>query len=76
MLHEVFGHEGEALLRADQRLDARPLSLEPILLGLGFVLGQIGYFGVDLGPLVLVKLSAPAGFHSRSGRSRRPRPRD
>ena len=55
MLHQVLGDEGEPLVGADERLDARPFALQPVLLGLGVVLGQFGDLGVDLRLLVLVE---------------------
>src|SRR5947208_203306 len=56
MLYEVFGHKREALFRADQRLDSRPLPLEPILFLQGLILCQIRDLGINLGPLFLVEL--------------------
>ena len=55
MLHQVLGDQGEALLGADERLDARPFALEALLLALGLVFGQVGDLGVDLRLLVLVE---------------------
>ena len=71
MLHEVLGDQGEALVGADQRLDARPFALEPFLLGLGLVLGEVGDLGVDLGLLVLVEFDPrqPALVVDRHGRA-------
>ena len=58
MLHEVFGNHCEALLRTDQRLDARPFALEPLLLARRLVLGELGDLGVDLRLLVLIEFDA------------------
>jgi hypothetical protein len=58
VLHQVGGHQVQALFGPHQGLDGRPLALEPLLFVLGLVLGQVGDLGVDARLLVLGQLDA------------------
>ena len=76
MLHEVCGDQREALFGADQRLDARPFALEPLLLALPPRPRSARRSRRRSSASRPRRVrSAPAGSRSRSARSRRPRPR-
>jgi len=56
VIHYIFGNETNALLRAYERFEGCPFRLQPFLLPLLLVLGDLFEFLVDLGLLALLEL--------------------